>query len=303
MCTMRVVRLRSYAKINLGLRILGKRADGYHDIWTVFQQVSLADELVLETQPHQLEVLCHHPSVAKGEENLCWRAAAALKQATGCHHGVRISVRKRIPVGAGLGGGSSNAAVVLAALNVLWGTGLKQAELMDLAATLGSDVPFFLLGGTAVGEGRGERLTPVALSDDYWCVVAMPNVEISTRWAYSAAKFDLTKSQKCSTFSSLAEELSDRARWPSILGNDFEQVVFDAYPSIATLKAELTQEGSFYCSLSGSGGAVFGLFARRDRALQARLRVAKSALAFVVRPIRWGCEGITKAIAEQLSTA
>ncbi len=300
---MEPIRLPAYAKINLGLRILCRRADGYHDLWTVFQQVSLADELILEPGGDAVEVRCTHPAVSAGGDNLCWRAAEALRNATGCRHGVHITLHKRIPVGAGLGGGSSDAAVVLAALNAIWQTGLSLEELLALGATLGADVPFFLLGGTAVGEGRGERLTRVALPLDYWCVLAIPNVEISTRWAYSAAKFDLTKREKSITFSGRAEELRDCRRWQELLVNDFEEVIFAAYPAIARLKAELSRLGPFYCSLSGSGGAVFGLFARQEQARRARREVAKLARVHLVRPLTSGCQEVAAAVARQMGTA
>jgi len=300
---MAIIQLRSYAKINLGLRVLGKRSDGYHDIWTIYQQVSLCDRLTLESGVGQIEVVCRSPGVASGSENLCWRAAAALQAATGSKHGVRITLRKRIPVGAGLGGGSSNAAVVLAALNELWGTGLSQAELVTLAAEIGSDVPFFIMGGCAVGQGRGEVLTPIELPKRYWCVLAIPNVEISTRWAYSAGKFDLTKSEKSVTFSCLAAELNDFRQWPGLLANDFERVVFAAHPVVAQLKTELYREGGFYCSLSGSGSAVFGLFERYDQARRARAVLSAMSSTALVRPVRYGCHEVAESVARQLRTA
>ncbi|MBC7186707.1 MAG: 4-(cytidine 5'-diphospho)-2-C-methyl-D-erythritol kinase [Calditrichaeota bacterium] len=297
------VYLRSFAKINLGLRILGRRSDGYHDICTIFQQVSLGDDIIVEPDGEEVTVVCPHPGVAAGRDNLCWRAAAALQMATGCKRGARITLRKRIPVGAGLGGGSSNAAVVLAALNEIWGTHLGEKELLSLAAQIGSDVPFFLLGGSAIGEGRGEVLSRIELPTDYWCVLAIPNVEISTRWAYSAAKFDLTKRRKSVTFSRSAPELLDRQQWQQLLGNDFEEVVFAAYPAIAQLKAELRREGGFYCSLSGSGGAVFGLFTRREQARRARAALSRLSRAVLVRPVTYGYREVAEAVARQLCTA
>ncbi|MGQ9559037.1 MAG: 4-(cytidine 5'-diphospho)-2-C-methyl-D-erythritol kinase [Candidatus Oleimicrobiaceae bacterium] len=300
---MAIVHLRSFAKINLGLRVLGKRSDGYHDIWTIFQQVSLYDHVALESDGGEITVVCHHQQVASGKENLCWRAAAALQAATGCKQGVRITLRKRIPVGAGLGGGSSNAAVVLAGLNELWGTGLSEAELSALAAGLGSDVPFFIVGGSAVGQGRGELLTPIDVPSDYWCVLAIPNVEISTRWAYSAAKFDLTKRRKSVTFPCRGVELRDYLQWRELLGNDFEEVVFAAHPALAQVKAELYRQGGFYCSLSGSGSAVFGLFARRDQACRACAALAARTTTTVVRPVQYGCREVAEAVAQQLRTA
>ncbi|MCR4438607.1 MAG: 4-(cytidine 5'-diphospho)-2-C-methyl-D-erythritol kinase [bacterium] len=297
------VYLRSFAKINLGLRVLGRRSDGYHDICTIFQQVSLGDDIIVAPDGEEVTVVCRQPGVAPGRDNLCWRAAAALQMATGCRRGARITLRKRIPVGAGLGGGSSNAAVVLAALNEIWGTRLPEEELLSLAAQIGSDVPFFLLGGSAVGEGRGEVLRPIELPTDYWCVLAIPNVEISTRWAYSAAKFDLTKRRKSITFPCRVAELRDRQQWEQFLNNDFEEVVFAAYPVIAQLKAELRREGGFYCSLSGSGGAVFGLFTRREQARRARAALSRVSRAVLVRPVRYGRREVVEAVARQLCTA
>ena len=165
------------AKLNLGLRILGRRPDGYQDIVSVLLTVDLCDRLVFTpAPPGETRVFCDNPDLPGGPENLVHRAVEILRRATGAGHGVRVDLNKRIPMGAGLGGGSSNAATALRALDRLWGLDLRPERLAALAAELGSDVPFFLTGGTAVVTGRGERIRPVDWEGDFWYVLVYPRV-------------------------------------------------------------------------------------------------------------------------------
>ncbi len=247
------VRLLAPAKINLGLWVLGPRPDGYHEIITVLHKIALFDEI--EVFPSEtLEVLCDRcPS---GPENLVWRAAELL--------GVKVKVRikKRIPVGAGLGGGSADAGAFLKA----FGKNLGQSKLLELAARLGSDVPFFVLEEkAALARGRGEALEPLKSNLRAWVKVLTPGFPISTRWAYG-----LLKERKAYADPEEAEETSSRLvdalKRGDIKGvaeaffNSFEEPISEVYPEIRALKEELLKEGALVAGLSGSGSAVFGLF-------------------------------------------
>ena len=191
----------AYAKINLGLRIAGKRADGYHDLETNFLQITLADQLFFETTSSAtFEMECNRPEIPCDHANLCAQAYERLSAYLGRRQGLRLRLQKGIPAGAGLGGGSSDAAVTLITLNNLWEAGLSQSELYQLAIRLGSDVPFFLEGGLCRATGRGEVITPLAELPDFWVLVVTPDIWISTAWVYDQVKIGLTNSQKNSIF-------------------------------------------------------------------------------------------------------
>ncbi|HNW59322.1 MAG TPA: 4-(cytidine 5'-diphospho)-2-C-methyl-D-erythritol kinase [bacterium] len=275
----------AYAKINLGLRILGRREDGYHELETIFQQISVRDVLTVAAQPDGIVVGCSDPAIPVDEGNLAWRAAALLRQRAGVTRGCNIQIQKNIPVGAGLGGGSSDAATTLMALNRIWELHWPLPQLMPLAAELGSDVPFFLLGGSALGRGRGEILTPLQIPQEWWGVLLYPNLPISTRWVYENATFNLTKSLKNSKFYSLtsfAERLSD---WDLHLANDLEPVVFNRYPHLMELVEGFRRKGAFYARMSGSGSALFGLFLDKSDALNALAGTRQEHTTFLFHPI------------------
>ncbi|MFY9553939.1 MAG: 4-(cytidine 5'-diphospho)-2-C-methyl-D-erythritol kinase [Blastocatellia bacterium] len=181
---MRSVRIRSYAKINWTLDVLFKREDGYHELRTIYQTVSLHDQLVIGETDHTIEILCNDPRVPCDETNLVFKAANLLRKAAGTSQGARIEIEKRIPVAAGLGGGSSNAAVTLLALKKLWQVDIDERELIGLAAALGSDVPFFLIGGTALGISRGEEVYPMEEVGCDHLLLVNPGFAVSTRAAY-----------------------------------------------------------------------------------------------------------------------
>ncbi len=259
---------RACAKINIGLSILGKRPDGYHDIETIFQEISLHDTLTFTSQEQGIQLTCTDPSLPVDETNLVFRAALLLQQ-SGAASGCRIHLQKRIPSGAGLGGGSSDAATTLRALNQIWGMHLTTQDLMILGAQLGSDVPFFLLGGAALGKGRGEILQPLRMPQNYHGVLIYPNLAVSTRWVYENANFDLTKSLKNSKFYSLTSFVNEMDAWDIHLKNDLEPVVFNKYPQLPVLLDQFRRQGAFYAHMSGSGSAVFGLFSEQKVAQQA----------------------------------
>lgn len=251
--------LRAYAKINLGLQILSKRLDGYHDIETIFHQINLYDEIDIVQNGSGIHFTTDSPNLPADASNLCVRAATILHDLTGAQGGVEITLRKRIPIGAGLGGGSSDAATVLKGICKLWNLDISLQELHLLSSGLGSDVPFFLDGGTAYATGRGEKLEPLKLSTPYWIVVVSPPVHISTVWAYS--NFTLNPHVRRENMKAL---VTDGLREPRVLvnklRNDFEPLVFQRYPEIMRVKELLVKGGADFALMSGSGSSVFGLF-------------------------------------------
>ena len=256
----------AHAKINLGLHVLRRRPDGFHDLETVFLRIGWADQLRFN-RAGDVSMTCSDVSLPTDESNLCIRAVRAVEAATSGPdgRGVHIHLDKHIPHGAGLGGGSSDAALCLKAVRTLWQSDLSDAELHGLAASLGSDVPFFLGSPVALGTGRGEELTPmpfpVALRGR-WLAVIVPPFGISTAEAYSGVRPD---DQDRADLSAIMAS-PDLGRWRADLVNDFESHLFDAHPALAHLKAHLIHCGAGYAAMSGSGSAIFGVFSQEEDA-------------------------------------
>jgi len=291
---MESLRLPSYAKINLALFIKGKRGDGYHNIETLLQQITLHDEIELKATPTaEIEFACSDAMVPGGMANLCVRAAYLLKLRAGTKPGADITLHKTIPAGAGLGGGSSNAAVVILGLNKLWNLNWPAARLRELAAELGSDVPFFIDGGAALGEGRGERLRIINIEWDLPIVVVFPVVPISTKWAYGQLNLNLTIRKKYIKLSHFKNRNFNDVEFYQGFGNDFEQVVFRNYPDLLLIKNRLKESGAIYASLSGSGSSIFGIFGDWGAASAAKSVFEERYPVFVTRPIRWGFEQLS----------
>ncbi len=255
--------LNSYAKINLGLRILGKRGR-YHQVETILQSIDLRDRLAFAAQREGVVISSSHPGLPQGERNLCYGAWKLLSP----EKGVRITIEKRIPVGGGLGGGSSNAAVTLWALNRIWNLGKSREELLKVAARLGSDVPFFLVGGTVLCEGRGEVLNPLPPLRGVAFLLINPGFEVSTSWAYRRWSFDLTEKDKFSKVKSCLSQ-GNLDQMPAEFPNDLEGVVAERYPVIKCIKERLCGSGALAVSLSGSGPTVWGLFKSQREAMEA----------------------------------
>ncbi len=259
------------AKINLGLRILGRRPDGYHELRTVFQTISLADRVEVSCEPAaatRIELRCNRPDL-ENDDNLAARAARALLDRLGLTARVGIRLQKNIPAGAGLGGGSSDAAAVLTALGGLARPPLDEAALHEIAADLGSDVPFFLVGGTALGSGRGEEVYPLADRPANPVVVVTPDIAVSTPWAYrqfaQRAAGKLTPAAQRRIINSFrsairAYDAGGAANLAGVIANDFEQIVFRQFPQLETIKQQLLDAGARLASMSGSGSALFGIF-------------------------------------------
>jgi 4-diphosphocytidyl-2-C-methyl-D-erythritol kinase len=255
--------IRAAAKVNLVLEVLGKREDGYHELSTVLQAVSLFDDIRLEATPTKISLSSAGVSVPEDSTNLAWRAATLLQEEFRVDRGVSITLRKRTPVAAGLGGGSSNAAAVLWGLNILWSLNRDEECLQGLAAKLGMDVPFFLSGGTALATGRGEKLAPLKSTGALTMVLVNPNFALSTREVYGMVAVTLRGDGNRTRALVRALETGDPEEVAQTLYNDLEGVVQARYPVIGEIKRALLQAGALGTVLSGSGPTVMGL-ARSD---------------------------------------
>jgi 4-diphosphocytidyl-2-C-methyl-D-erythritol kinase len=258
--------LRSLAKINLDLRVLHKRADGFHELRTIFQTISLADTIEVEYQHGRTKV--ELKSNIDIPANLIVKAADLSMRAIRAKGQLRIRLTKRIPLGGGLGGGSSNAAAVLLALPVLLKKRLPLEKLMELAAELGSDVPFFLMGGTAIGLGRGTELYPLPDAQNWPGLLLTPEIHSSTSSAYAALNrqpLDEVSAAIINNFQSAAQSAGSPTPDPqSPFTNDFESVVFHQHPQLKSMKGKLLKSGAWRAMMTGSGSALFGLFPSRE---------------------------------------
>jgi 4-diphosphocytidyl-2-C-methyl-D-erythritol kinase len=255
------IKLRSYAKINIGLNIISRRADGYHNIETILQQIDLHDliSMTKHSSP-EITVRCNNPGVPGDAKNICYHAVKYIQQETGIREGVKIDIEKRIPVAAGLGGGSSNAAAVIQGLQQLWRVHFDERIIRNAAMKLGADVLFFIDGGVAHASGIGEILNPITLSGQFFCVLIYPNIEISTTWAYKNFNFSLTRIKKSVKLAHFFLNENKLYQMKNFICNDLEGVVFHHYPILAKLKDIFYAQGAFYAAMSGSGSTIYGLF-------------------------------------------
>ena len=263
------ISIRSYAKINWTLDVLFKREDGFHEIRTLYQTVSLYDRLTINAGTSSIKISCSEPSVPCDQSNLVYKAAELLRDAAGIKAGARIDIEKRIPVAAGLGGGSSNAAAALLGLSRLWGLELDRELLIRLASEIGSDVPFFLFGGTAIGVGRGEEVYIIddVTSDNI--LLVNPGIAVSTAAAYGAlGRLTSDRATRKIPVTLLAAN-SGRAAWATG-GNDLEPVVISIHREIGELKDRLMELGATQAMMSGSGATVFGVFDNLQMSERAR---------------------------------
>jgi 4-diphosphocytidyl-2-C-methyl-D-erythritol kinase len=281
--TMASLTLRAFAKINLSLRISAVREDGFHDVQTLLQAIDLFDRVKCETRRGPFEIRCDMPGVPTDHRNLVWKAAQLLWDASGRDgeaKGAIVTLQKQIPVMAGLGGGSSDGAAALIGLRRLWKLRVSDAQLHALASRLGSDVPFFLLGGTALGLGRGDELYPLANLPRYWVVLAIPPFGIATPDAYRW--FDEAREKGSAPF----PERSAKGTLPLLpnvpFANDLEAPVAARHPGIAELKRRLAERGALLAAMSGSGSTVYGVF-RSASAAQAAARAVTSTGAKVLK--------------------
>jgi len=273
------LRVPSYAKVNLGLEVLGQRQDGYHELRTLFQTISLHDDLELRPA-REVVVRCSHPGVPADQTNLAARAALALRRYARRDEGVEIAIEKRIPVGGGLGGGSSNAAATLLALDRWWGLGLGRAGLLPLARNLGADVPFFLFGGTALGLARGDEVYPLRRQVKGHLVLALPGRPVSTAAVFARIDTRLTPRENShNIFRFVSSDLGGSSAL-RVLVNELESAALEEAPDlkhqVRRIRGFLVRDGALLASLSGSGSSYFGLFddAQSAGRAQAALRGA-----------------------------
>ncbi len=265
--------IRSYAKINLFLDIVCKRRDGYHNIETIFQTISLHDVIEIELTSSTFELTCSDPAIPTGRENLVHKAFRAASDCLKYAGGARIRIEKSVPPGAGLGGGSSNAAATLVAMTRLLEGGMSESQLQELGRTLGADVPFFITGGAAAGWQVGDKILSLPALPKTWIVLAIPHgVAVSTKEAYADVRAPDCEGRYPETLSECSEKLQGRVqvieslgrssateKLGSILFNSFEESVFSRHPEIAKAKELLMTSGADGALMSGSGSAVFGL--------------------------------------------
>jgi 4-diphosphocytidyl-2-C-methyl-D-erythritol kinase len=277
------VRIRAHAKINLDLRVLGTRADGYHELRTVFQAIALHDVITIVPRQGPFAIECSTAGVPLDRSNLIWKAAQALWRAARRPGDVRdlvVQLEKKIPLRSGLGGGSGNAAATLIALARVWRLDVRPSQLTDVAATLGADVPFFLAGGTALGLGRGEEIYPLADMPRHWIVLLVPGFGVSTVDAYNW--YD---SERDVDRGVVREPQHVPGPWPSRAAqmiNDLEPPIARRHPEIDQMKAALRRAGALAAAMSGSGSAVFGLFQRSSEARAAVQKLAGSGWKVVL---------------------
>ena len=262
------LRIQAHAKINLYLDVIGKRPDGYHEIETIFHSIGLHDDIYLRKRTDgKITVYCEHPHVPSDPRNLAYRAAELLRDDTPDLSGVEIMILKRIPVAAGLGGGSADAAAVLCGMNALFDLGLTQRHLMQLGVQLGADVPFCILGGAAFGRGIGEILTALPPIEGAWILLANPGFEISTAWVYQQINLSLTPPQKNVTMLTRCLQNGEFFNITRHLYNGLEAPVLSKYPAVAEIKTKLNQyPSSCGVLMSGSGATVFAFMQNQAQA-------------------------------------
>jgi 4-diphosphocytidyl-2-C-methyl-D-erythritol kinase len=256
--------LPSFAKINLLLRILGRRDDGFHELCTIFQTVTLGDELSF-AESDEIALTCSDDRIPVGETNLVMRAAVALREACGVRRGAKIHLEKRIPAPGGLGGGSSNAAVALLGLTRLWELEIDPETLLEIAGRLGSDVPYFFYGGTARATGRGTEIVSIDEVNEKFLLIVTPPVDVSTAAAFARVNAaHLTKESSKSILKICQNEALRFDLRQSEPKNDFEPSVFEAHPEIRRVKEKLLEQGALRAALSGSGASVFAVFDKEE---------------------------------------
>lgn len=282
------MKILSPAKINLFLRVRGKRPDGYHELYSLMCCVSLYDEISLQTgMSNKIEIQCSHPDIPSDATNLAHRAAVLFHRKLGSSQGIDIHLVKNIPVAAGLGGGSGNAASVLLALNAIFDHPFSRRQLMEMGLTLGADVPFFIFQKPAIATGIGENLAPFKGALPYHVLLLYPGFNVSTAEIYQNLNLALTKDEKKPTSTHLKLSRFEPARH---LINDLEGVTAQKYPEIELLKEKLLNLGAIGALMSGSGPTIFGLFDGADTAKIAKKRLGcdedlKNAQLYLVEPI------------------
>jgi 4-diphosphocytidyl-2-C-methyl-D-erythritol kinase len=280
---MEEIKIESPSKINIGLNVVEKRDDGFHNLQTVFYPLLLSDKIIFQ-KSDKLELITNSEIIKRLDDNLIMKAIRLIQKETGVEIKVKIFLEKLIPIGAGLGGGSSNAATTLKAVNKLFKLELSYKKLADLALKLGSDVPFFLIQNPSYAESRGENLIPLNLEIQYPILLVNPGVNISTHWAFerivpSHPKYNLLK---------ILSEKLDFNKLINQVKNDFEPIVFKEYPIIEEIKKDLYNEGANFALMSGTGSTIYGIFSNLQKALWAEEYFKQSYFTFLNNPFDKG---------------
>ena len=259
MIQMKSININSYAKVNIGLKILNKRSDGYHNISTVFQEIDLFDSITISKSDGPLKFSSNVEWLQNDQNNLCVIAYNYIKNIYKIG-GANIVLKKNISRGSGLGSGSSNAAATMKGLREIYNLEVADSELIKIGSKIGADVPFFINGSTQVGEGIGEKLTSISSSMDAQYLIVTPDIPIDTKWAYSQYKNNLDNCSSPTKFSDSFRGKTINLDTLKFFENDFESVVFPTYPEIGAIKNKLIALGAKFASLSGSGSTVYGIF-------------------------------------------
>ncbi|RCK76559.1 MAG: 4-diphosphocytidyl-2-C-methyl-D-erythritol kinase [Ignavibacteriae bacterium] len=251
-----MITLKAYAKINIGLRILNKRPDGYHNIETIFHRINLYDILEI-SENDEISLNIQGINLPTNEDNICIKTVKLFQNNFGIRSGIRLKLIKNIPIGAGLGGGSSDAGILLKALPKFFNIQISNHSLNKLAQQLGADVPYFLNDGSAYATEKGDKLEYFKLSLPYWIITITPPIQISSKWAYENFTIDNSIKIQDNLKNLLLNNINNKENLKEFVKNDFEKLVFDKYPEIKVIKEKLYSYGVDYASLSGSGSTVF----------------------------------------------
>jgi len=271
----------SYSKVNIGLKVLSQRDDGYHNIYTIFQELNFGDSIDIEKRDCGFKIIANVDWIPTNKSNICYKAYTEIKKEFSEVKGIHIKIDKKIPIGSGLGGGSANAAALLKGIKNIYKLEVTESKLEEIGSEVGADVPFFIRGKTQLGEGIGDKLTqlPKAIIGTYLLVI--PKISIRTEWAYSVIKNRLNNQNKNAKFSSFSNEDYSSLQ---IFENDFEQIVIPAYPEIGAIKSKLLNLGARFASLSGSGSTVYGVYDDEASAKEAELLFHTSHQTILANP-------------------
>jgi len=286
---METLSLKAYAKINLTLDVTGKRANGYHDVCMVMQQIDLHDTVTLKKKEDGISLESDSSFLPTDNTNIAWKAASAVAKHVNKNLGVHITINKKIPVAAGLAGGSTDAAAVIRGMNILYNLQLSLEEMMEIGVTIGADVPFCIMGGTALAEGIGEELSPIETGKPLWMVLSKPSVGVSTKKIYEALDVNKIEDHPETRSMISAVKSGDISEISVLLGNVLEPVTLSLYPSVGVLKSKMKEYGACGVLMSGSGPSVFGLFKTYEKACTAAKRLKRSyKQTFVTKTINGG---------------
>lgn len=284
------ISLQAYAKVNLTLDVVGRREDGYHLLSSIMQSLSLSDTITLHKRPRGIKIKSEASGLPLNQMNICWQAAEAFQKETQIRGGVLISLEKTIPMAAGLGGGSADAAAVLVGLNHLFGTGLSLEELQAIGVQVGADVPFCLQGGTCLVEGIGERVQTIKSFPATFFVLVKPNVGMSTAEVYRRLPLQAHGERFTKPFLQLLEQAAMPNELGLGFGNALEEVTREILPEIVTWQKRLSDQGALGTLMSGSGSTCFGLFSEEKPARQFQERWGKEATIFIAQPVPYGVQ-------------